>query len=142
MEETGSGTTVNYMDITLSRDPRVGVATDIYDKRCEQGFQRIAMIRFPHIESYISDSAKYNIVTSQFVRFMRLCSSKQAFVHRMADMLAALCLKSYRRPELFRRVRKLVYQYPDMYSIRSPRTFAAAIKSVTERTLRENPPPF
>ena len=39
-------------------------------------------------------SVNYNILTSQFVRIHRLCTSEWAFIHRMADLLAALCLKT------------------------------------------------
>jgi hypothetical protein len=142
LEETGAGTTVNYMDVTLTRDPTVGIATDVYDKRCEPGFQQIRMIRFPHIQSFIADCAKYNIVTSQFIRFMRLCSSREAFVHRLSDLLAALSLKSYSMPRLYWKVRKLIFAHPDMYAIGSPAWFFGCIKRRTEETLRDNPPPF
>ena len=118
LEETGSGTSVNYMDVVFSRDPRLGVATDVYDKRSEPGFRRIKMIRFPHIESHISDSAKYNILTSQFIRIHRLCTSEFAFIHRMADLLAAFCLKNYHPPFLFGKLRKMVFRHPDMYAVR------------------------
>jgi hypothetical protein len=52
LEETGSGTTNHYMDLTISRDTRLGLIIDIYDKRSEPGFRRINVIRFPHISSY------------------------------------------------------------------------------------------
>ena len=142
LDETGSGTSVNYMDIVLSRDHRLGVSTDVYDKRSEPGFRRIRMIRFPHIESHISDSAKYNILTSQFIRFHRLCTSEGAFTRRVPDLLVALSLKNYHLPFLFGKLRKMVFRYPDMYAVRSPSAFFDQIKRITLHSILHNPPDF
>lgn len=142
LDETGAGPEVPYMDIQLYRGPE-GIATDLYDKRLEPGFRRIKMIRFPHIESFISDSAKYNIVTSQLIRFSRLCSTKSSFVHRLADMLAALTLKQYNTARLFSKVRKLIYErFPDIYAVHSVHTLYRDIVRRTHTILRSCPPPF
>ena len=142
LEETGYGTSVDYMDITLRRDYSVGIATDVYDKRCEPGFRQIRMIRFPHIDSAISDSAKYNILTSQFIRFTRLCSTKDSFVHNITNLLAALSLKNYNKPRLLSILRKLIYRYPEKYAVRSKRHFFHCIRNGVDHTLISNPPPF
>jgi hypothetical protein len=142
LEETGSGTTIHYMDLTISRDTRLGLIIDIYDKRSEPGFRRINVIRFPHISSYISDSAKFNIITSQFVRFARLCTTRSAFILRITNLLAALFIKGYPQQVLLSKVRKLIFRNPDMYAIRSPLAFFNHIRELTFRTLRENPPSF
>ena len=142
LEETGYGTSVDYMDITLRRDYSVGIATDVYDKRCEPGFRQIRMIRFPHIDSAISDSAKYNILTSQFIHFTRLCSTKDSFVHSITNLLAALSLKNYNKPRLLSILRKLLYWYPEIYAVRSQRHFFHCIRNGVDHTLISNPPPF
>jgi hypothetical protein len=141
LDETGAGTHVPYMDILLQQTS--GIELDLYDKRNEPGFRRIQMIRFPHVTSFISDSAKYNIVTSQFIRFSRLCSTKDSFIHRLSDLLAALLLKNYRRARLFAKVRKLLYgRFRDIYSVHSVHALYRAIERRTDLTLRISPPPF
>ena len=130
------------MDIMLYRGP-TGIELDLYDKRSEPGFRRIKMIRFPHIESNISDSAKYTIVTSQFVRFSRICTTKSAFVRHLSDLLSSLILKNYNKTRLFNKVRCLLFgRYKDIYSINSAAAFYEAIVMFVHRTLALNPPAF
>ena len=66
-----------------------------YDKRLDDKFTGIQVIRYPHIESFLSNSAKYGIVTSQMHRFARRCSLRSDFVYNVSLVIHRMTLKGY-----------------------------------------------
>ena len=81
---------LNYLDITIFRDPCGVWHTKIYNKRHHAPLNKIKHITFPHIESYISRSCKFDIVTSQLTRFFRICSRKPDFLRVTLDFIEVL----------------------------------------------------
>ena len=118
--EQYSFVSLNYLDITIFRDARGVWHTKIYNKRHHAPLNKIKHITFPHIESYISRSCKFNIVTSQLTRFFRICSLKPDFLRVTLDFLEILARKMYPVYLLKRYVRKFVSRHRYMYGVRSP----------------------
>ena len=75
-----SGLSTHYLDLQITIGERGAFQSTVYQKREDMPvFHEYR--RFPHIESMISDRAKYGVFTSQLHRFASLCSSTQAFSH-------------------------------------------------------------
>jgi hypothetical protein len=84
-----------YMDIHMRQNSRRGVISAIVDKRPDDKFTGIQVIRYPRIESFLSNSAKYGIVTSQMHRFARRCSLRSDFVYGGSLVMHRMILKGY-----------------------------------------------
>ncbi len=112
---TSSGTACNYLDLNVTHNKR-GWRTRIYDKRLEPKFSMIKFIRFPAIDSALSDTAKYGVVLSQLHRFSRLCSYKQDFVRETVSLLHALVLKGYDMSIMLHQVKNFLTQRPNVYA--------------------------
>jgi hypothetical protein len=68
------GETVPYMDLLIRQNRRRGLITAIYDKRLDDKYANINVIRYPDRESVLANKAKSGIVTSQMYRFHRRCA--------------------------------------------------------------------
>lgn len=94
------GTSIDYMDMTIL--PVVGhsqrVTTILYDKRKHGKLASLFIVKYPHISSNISDSAKYGIITSQFHRYRRLIMLRDNFTFRMAALIDTMRHKGYDVP--------------------------------------------
>ena len=92
-----SGTSIPYMDITITTEPggRRRITTQLYDKRKHPPLSGVFIIKYPHMSSKISETAKYSIVTSQFHRLRRIVLQRRNFVDNMADILHTLVHKGY-----------------------------------------------
>ena len=75
-----SGMQCHYLDLQLSIGDRGSFSSTINQKRDDMPVFHDYR-RFPHIDSLISDTAKYGVFTSQLHRFASLCSSAQASFH-------------------------------------------------------------
>ena len=91
------GTSIDYMDVTIL--PITGhsqrVTTILYDKREHKPLASLFIVRYPHMSSNISDSAKYGIITSQFHRYRRIIMLRDNFIFRMAHLINTMCCKGY-----------------------------------------------
>lgn len=114
LKRTCSGTSCNYLDLHIFHN-RTGWHTRIYDKRLEPQFRMINFIRFPDIDSAISDSAKYGVVISQLHRFSRLCSYRSDFIKEVVSLLYTLVKKGYNRRVMFRQVKAFLLRRPQLY---------------------------
>jgi hypothetical protein len=87
--QADAGPSVDFLDMHIFQDtttPSKPFVTSLYDKRRENKFRPLHLVRFPHIKSLISDSARYGIVTSQFHRFRRIIT-RPHFIREMASFL-------------------------------------------------------
>ncbi len=71
------------------------------------------------MSSNISETAKFNIITSQYHRFLSIILSKDNFVTSMADVIMTLSSKGYPIHELLTRTYFLCWQHPESYSIQA-----------------------
>ncbi len=68
-----SGTQVPFMDISIRPSGQGSrLTTVLYDKRRHEPLSSLFIIKYPHMSSNISDTAKFNIITSQYHRFLSI----------------------------------------------------------------------
>ena len=114
-----TGTSIPYMDIRIIPEPggRRRITTHLYDKRKHPPFSQAFIIKYPHMSSKISNTAKYGIVTSQFHRLRRIILQRSNFVNNMVDILHTLTNKGYNTEDMLGRVRFLCWQHPALFGI-------------------------
>ncbi len=71
------------------------------------------------MSSNIPETAKFNIITSQYHRFLSIILSKDNLVASMADVIMTLSGKGYPIHELLTRTYFLWRQQPESYSIQA-----------------------
>ena len=111
-----AGHSVPYMDIFVRQNRRRGLITNIYDKRLDNKFKDVQVIRYPHIDSCLASMAKYGIVTSQMHRFARRCSLRSDFVYNNSLVIHRMIQKGYRVSLIWSFVRKFMNQHPTLFS--------------------------
>jgi hypothetical protein len=117
--EPAPSPSVSFLDLRIFQSPS-GLAHCLYDKRREEAFRSIPLVRFPDIRSALIDRCRYGIVQSQFVRFALLCYYRDDFVSEMARLLAILHQnKRYSLHRLLGVFRRSVLRYPSLYGTRS-----------------------
>ena len=77
----------------------------------------VFIIKYPHMSSKISNTAKYGVVTSQFHRLRRIILQRSNFVDNMADTLRTLMNKAYDTEDMLGRVRFLWWRHPELFGI-------------------------
>ncbi len=92
------------------------LTTVLYDKRRHEPLSSLFIIKYPHMSSNISETAKFNIITSQYHRFLSIILSKDNFVTSMADVIMTLSSKGYPIHELLTRTYFLCWQHPESAS--------------------------
>ena len=115
LELADDGETVPYMDILIRQNKRRGLLTAIYDKRLDAKYSTINVVRYPHVDSYLADAAKYGIVTSQLHRFSSRCVLKQDFVYNIALVMHRMIRKGYHTIKMWKNVRRFFNSYPRLY---------------------------
>ena len=92
-------------DRTVLKHTLEKIAT--YDKREHPPLSRINQTKFPHASSFLSSRSKFGIVTSQLMRFSRVCTREQDFTYRARKFLSDF-LKQMHSP---RTTRKYVLKF-------------------------------
>jgi hypothetical protein len=119
--------------VTVSASLLVLLSTVLYDKRTEGAFRHIKVNRFPVITSQLSRACKFNVVTSQIVRYSRLLMHYHDFVDAAAALfldLATRCLYNPRR--LLRYLEKALARFPERFA---PTTFKQLLDSILLRVI-------
>ncbi|DBA89366.1 TPA: hypothetical protein ACH3X1_016227 [Trebouxia sp. C0004] len=91
----------------------------LYDKRRHEPLSSLFITKYPHMSSNISETAKFNILTSQYHRFLSIILSRDNFVTSMADVIMTLYGKGYPVHELLTRTYFLCWQHSESYSIQA-----------------------
>lgn len=91
------------------------VTTILYDKREHGRLASLFIVKYPHISSNISDSAKYGIITSQFHRYRRIIMLRDNFTFRMAALIDTMRHKGYNPTRMLTTARKLCSRFPEIY---------------------------
>ena len=108
------------MDISIRPSGRGSrLTTVLYDKRRHETLSSLFIITYPHMSSNVSETARFNIIPSQYHRFLSTILSKDNFVISMADVIMTLSSKGYPIHELLTRTYFLFRQHPDSYSIQA-----------------------
>ena len=117
---------VTYLDLEIYKHTDLNHHTTVYNKKLHPPLDKIKHISYPHIESFISRTAKYGVMSSQLVRYARLCSRKESFVFHTRSLLTTLLEKQYRFEKLSRTVRAFIFKHPYLFACRSPEGLAIA----------------
>ena len=90
-KELGPGHKVHFLDVSiLYNHLRSRWETDIYSKRNDPKFKRLSMRRYPDISSKLTKSVKYNVITSETIRYFRLVSRKARVITLLAELARTL----------------------------------------------------
>ena len=128
-----SGTEVPFMDISIRPSGHGSrFTTVLYDKCRHEPLSSLFIIKYPHMSSNISDIAKFNIITSQYHRFLSIILSKANFFASMADVIMTLSRKGYPIHELLTRTYFLCWRRPESYSIQADRMITEISRAVRE----------
>ena len=116
---TSAGTSASYMDISITPSPHQSrphsFTTVLYDKREHPPLSALFIIKFPHISSNISATAKYGIITSQFHRYRRIVLWREDFESRMARLMRELEGQGYDRGTMKHQLQRLCRKYNTIY---------------------------
>ena len=110
-----SGNAVPYLDLYINQNRRRGLVAGIYDKRLDDKFKNINVIRYPAIDSYLSSKAKYGIMDSQMIRLSRRCSKRRDFIYNTSLVIYRLQLKDYRMHTVWTYVRTFMQSNLTLY---------------------------
>ena len=123
------GETVPYMDLLIRQNRRRGLITAIYDKRLDDKYANINVIRYPDTESVLANKAKCGIVTSQMFRFLRRCTLATDFVYNTSLVFHRLVLKSYHTGSLWAQIRRFFIKHPNIYGGKTVGVWCAKIRA-------------
>ena len=82
--------------------------TKLYDKRDDFPFP---IVKYPSICSNIHSKTVYNTLTSQFLRFFRVCNKLDPLIFATARLLKLLLAKGCKKYRLLRQLRKLLHKH-------------------------------
>ena len=100
MERSGNDNKfVNYLDIAVNIYSHK-VTTKMYNKINDFNFE-VVNFTFPH--SNISINIGYNLFYSQLIRYYKICSEVQDFIHSSRNLYRELSLRGYSRWGLVRK---------------------------------------
>ena len=87
------------LNLIWSKEPRLAIIgdgriiTDVFDKRT--GMEIYKNVRkFPHRSSVMSNKIRYNVVTSQLIRYARRCTRYRDFLRNSAKLRRAAAVDS------------------------------------------------
>ena len=120
-QEQSSTSTVSILDARISKRNNTWI-TSLYDKREHPPLNKVQNIVYPDVDSFLSSSAKYNVITSQLHRYLNICSQKVDFL-QSARKLIDYCLieKSYKEKIIFHKVSRFLNNYENLYTIQNPK---------------------
>ena len=124
--EQESSEEIHHLDLTIYRHGE-SFQTKVYDKKLHPPLDQIKHICYPHYESFISRAAKYGVVTSQLVRYARVCSLKESFIDITVWLLKILLTKGYQRKKLERDLTNFIHRHPYLYGVRDKKQLINAI---------------
>ena len=128
LESSPSTTNIEFLDIRITLRNQHYVTT-MFDKRTHHKYRNMPIFKYPHINSFIPNSIKYNIVLSQAHRFARRCSTRRGFIYHTAKLLFELHhIKQYNTTRLFARLRRFLYNSTPLYFDTHPRLLLALIR--------------
>ena len=120
-QEQSSTNNVSILDARISKRNSTWI-TSLYDKREHPPLNKVENIVYPEVDSFLSNSAKYNVITSQLHRYLNICSQKIDFL-QSAKKLIHYCLKekSYHERIIFHKVSTFLSNYENLYTIQNPK---------------------
>ena len=110
----------NFTDITIypSLQDRGPLTTDLYDKRREPGFrQRLKPNKYPPADTLLSRNCKFNVFTSQFIRFTRMIGNSANFVVETANLIQVLNAIGHPEGPLLKKCWNMLLDRPWLFGV-------------------------
>ena len=73
--------------------PKLYFMLALYDKRDDFSFR---IVNFPHMDSNIPTNLAYGVYISQLVRYVRICTWKLDFIHRLRRLSSRLLHQGFK----------------------------------------------
>ena len=112
LEKADEGTRVPYLDISISQTLKLGITTAIFDKRLDDKYTAISVIRYPSMDSRLAQKCKSGILRSQSHRFARLCKRLSDFSYNCALVIHRMTHKGYPEHWLWPSLRRFLSEHP------------------------------
>ena len=94
--------------------------TKTIDKREHPPLSRVDSLKYPHTSCFISDRAKFGIITSRLHGFSRICVRRRDFVERVRLFLREFRGRGYAVGRMWGYVRRFVRTVPLPFPVASP----------------------
>lgn len=138
---TSRGDSCVFLDLRISQSA-IGLEVDIYAKRQQPEYSNLHIIKMPHIDSNISNMAKYGVISSQFHRFSRLCSSKESFITQCNNLISLLIHKGYNVRKTMKKARTFLDRKSFIYGISALGLFREIKQKLKTKSGELNSPLF
>ena len=100
---------VCYLDTRIKNgDSNTPFHLSVYDKRDDFSFR---IVNFPHMDSKIPTNPAYGVYISQLVRYVRICTSKLDFIHRLCRLSSRLLHQGFKSTLLRKSFTKFFKRY-------------------------------
>ena len=80
-------------------------------------------VKFPDIDSFLSDGSKYSVLIGQLHRFVRICQRRKDFLFRAHQLISYLIAKGYKRRILFGRTLSFMRKFDFRYDVKNVKDF-------------------
>lgn len=122
------GLSTHYLDLQVTIGSQRSFRSTVFQKRDDMPVFH-DYLRFPRIDSLISEKAKYGVFTSQLHRFATLCNTSHAFTYNVMRLLKEMLTHGY----TFRKLRSRLIQFRLNYKLIQRRVFARRLLTKTVR---------
>ena len=110
--ESGPAHAVHFLDVSLFYSKRSKrFETTIYSKTADPKFAKLRFIKYAHMTSKLTKRAKMNTITSQFYRYVRICSARRFFKYWMSKLIYDLILRGYKPRRCLNTLRQVAKKY-------------------------------
>jgi hypothetical protein len=116
LQPADSGANVPYLDLSICQNARAGLYTTIYDKRLDDKYRGINVIRYPHVDTVLASKCLSSILTSQLHRFARLCTRKTDFAYQTALVIHRMLQKGYPHLWIWPKLKRFIAEHPALYA--------------------------
>ena len=131
---TARGHTVPYMDVTVGLQAipaspymMADYYTELFDKRTVGPFQHMSIIRYPHITTALSSSAKYNVLSTEFHRLIRRISVTPNLLYSLGQLCYNLSKLGYDIAFLMSKLHQLFHRIGPRYLPGDPSIYISQV---------------
>jgi hypothetical protein len=122
LKQAGSGHCLSYLDVFVKAILKVqptGIWVDLitvpYAKHRDGPLKGLGVIKYPHISCDLAAQVKYNILNTEWHRWMRRITSLEGYALSVAHLVHDLALKGYLIRILLIRIKNLARQHPGIW---------------------------
>jgi hypothetical protein len=131
---TARGHTVPYMDVSVGLQAipaspymMADYYTELFDKRTVGPFQHMSIIRYPHITTALSSSAKYNVLSTEFHRLIRRISVTPNLLYSLGQLCYNLSKLGYDIAFLMSKLHQLFHRIGPRYLPGDPSIYISQV---------------